>query len=174
MTARNQDSTFRPFLEVLNLESRPLVGVEVGVLQGDNAARMLETLSIETLYLVDQWTPYYQNGVLFRDVDYYEQVIVRFSADPRVRIILGDSHDSARTISNNSLDFAYIDANHEQKRVEEDIIAWMPKVKAGGYIAGHDFRHQNPGVTAAVLQAAHKHDWDLHTRVIDWWAKIER
>jgi hypothetical protein len=38
-----------------------------------------------------------------------------------------------------SLDFVYIDANHEYSYVVEDIKLWYPKVKKGGIVAGHDY-----------------------------------
>lgn len=33
----------------------------------------------------------------------------------------------------------FIDACHDYKCVKEDILAWYPKVKVGGYISGHDY-----------------------------------
>ena len=38
-----------------------------------------------------------------------------------------------------SLDFVYIDARHDYDGCLEDIVAWYPKLKKGGLIAGHDF-----------------------------------
>jgi hypothetical protein len=50
-----------------------------------------------------------------------------------------------------SLDFVYIDAAHDYENVKKDILAWLPKVKNGGYIAGHDYRYDpNIGVYEAV------------------------
>lgn len=37
-----------------------------------------------------------------------------------------------------TLDMVYIDANHAKEKVKEDIRAWWPKVKFGGWLAGHD------------------------------------
>jgi len=38
-----------------------------------------------------------------------------------------------------SLDFVFIDAGHEYDAVKQDILAWYPKVKPGGILAGHDY-----------------------------------
>jgi cephalosporin hydroxylase len=49
------------------------------------------------------------------------------------------SLDAAQTFLDDSLDFVFIDASHEYADVVADLIAWYPKVKSGGYIAGHDY-----------------------------------
>lgn len=48
-----------------------------------------------------------------------------------------------------SLDFVFIDASHEYEDVKADILAWLPKIKKGGTIAGHDY-HIFDGVKKAV------------------------
>ena len=42
-------------------------------------------------------------------------------------------------VPDGSLDFVYIDANHEQTFVTQDLRAWHPKVRAGGIMSGHDY-----------------------------------
>jgi len=38
-----------------------------------------------------------------------------------------------------SLDFVFIDAAHDYDSVKEDITHWLPKVRKGGVLAGHDY-----------------------------------
>ena len=59
------------------------------------------------------------------------------------------SLDAANLYEDNSLDFVFIDASHEYKDVKNDIIAWLPKVKIGGILAGHDY-YTFDGVYRAV------------------------
>ena len=49
------------------------------------------------------------------------------------------SLEAVKTYEDNSLDVVFIDACHDYQCVKEDILAWYPKVKVGGYISGHDY-----------------------------------
>jgi glycosyltransferase involved in cell wall biosynthesis len=49
-----------------------------------------------------------------------------------------------------SLDFVYIDGNHQLKYVVEDIVEWTKKIKKGGIIAGHDYIYTNPRTVAGI------------------------
>jgi len=64
------------------------------------------------------------------------------------------SLEAVHQFEDRSLDFVFIDASHEYEDVKQDICAWMPKVKYGGVIAGHDYylEQENyfPGVKKAV------------------------
>jgi hypothetical protein len=62
--------------------------------------------------------------------------------DPEKRIVNPvrmASVDAAATYADQSLDVVFIDACHTYECVKEDIAAWFPKVKKGGYLAGHDY-----------------------------------
>jgi hypothetical protein len=39
-----------------------------------------------------------------------------------------------------AFDLIFIDASHDEESVAEDIKLYLPKVKIGGYIAGHDYK----------------------------------
>ena len=49
------------------------------------------------------------------------------------------SVEAANYFTDRSLDVVFIDASHEYQDVCDDIAAWLPKVKSGGIIAGHDY-----------------------------------
>lgn len=60
------------------------------------------------------------------------------------------SLDASLQFEDKSLDFVFIDAAHDYASVLLDIDAWMPKVKPGGILAGHDYTPSWPGVVKAV------------------------
>jgi SAM-dependent methyltransferase len=49
------------------------------------------------------------------------------------------SLEAVEDYEDESLDFVFIDASHEYEDVKLDIIKWLPKVKKGGVLAGHDY-----------------------------------
>lgn len=50
------------------------------------------------------------------------------------------SVEAAAEVPDRSLDFVFIDGNHVFDAVTADLLAWMPKVKPSGFVAGHDYR----------------------------------
>lgn len=51
----------------------------------------------------------------------------------------GMSLERAGDFEDESLDICFIDACHMYESVKKDIAAYLPKVKSGGYLMGHDF-----------------------------------
>lgn len=62
------------------------------------------------------------------------------------------SLQAAATYADQSLDFVMIDASHEYADVKADILAWLPRVRPGGVLAGDDFHYHWPGVIQAVQE----------------------
>lgn len=73
--------------------------------------------------------------------------------------IIGQSDLSASLFEDGSLDFVFIDADHVAPAVRADIRAWLPKMKPGGIIAGHDYCEAHPGVHE-VVDEIFGDDWD--------------
>lgn len=57
---------------------------------------------------------------------------------------------AAEQFEDGSCDFIFIDAAHDYENVLADINAWLPKLKANGVLAGHDYSEAYPGVIQAV------------------------
>lgn len=140
----------RPMTKFLKeMKQNNLIGAEVGVSRGFNALSMLRSLSIKKMYLVDTGFVNLTNQV----------------SGYNIKLIEKPSVDAAKDIPDASLDFVYIDANHEQEYVEDDIEAWYPKVKAGGVIGGHDFDQKD--VYQAVLNCIGNKK--ILSEKKDWW-----
>lgn len=50
-------------------------------------------------------------------------------------------------------DIVFIDGPHTYKNVRNDIEMWMPRIRSGGIVAGHDFTCAHPPLLWAVLEA---------------------
>ena len=57
-----------------------------------------------------------------------------------------------------SIDFIYIDGEHTYESVKRDISLYLPKIKNGGIISGHDYHDVWPGVVQAVDELLGKPD----------------
>jgi|SRR6185312_11226472 len=69
----------------------------------------------------------------------------------RVELCRGNSHDVAHALDF-EVDAVFLDGSHEYAAVTRDIMAWMPRVKKGGILAGHDINSNYPGVGQAVRE----------------------
>lgn len=76
----------------------------------------------------------------------------------RADIREGWSTEVAHGVPDGSLDMVFLDADHSYEGVRADIEAWLPKVRKGGWIGGHDYGNDEPaydfsGVKRAVDEA---------------------
>lgn len=58
---------------------------------------------------------------------------------PRIHMVRDFSVNASKQFEDEYFDYVYIDADHSEQAVWEDISAWWPKVRSGGIIAGHDY-----------------------------------
>lgn len=56
---------------------------------------------------------------------------------------------AAQFFADESIDFVFIDGDHAEQAVRDDLTAWYPKIKRGGLFAGHDYNSWDT-VTRAV------------------------
>jgi len=88
----------------------------------------------------------------------------------RFDLISRPSHLAAKLFADNSVDFLFIDANHSYECVRADIDAWLPKMRFGSWICGHDYDKDSfPGCVQAVwetfggrLQFSEHTVWECH------------
>src|ERR1051325_7869364 len=60
----------------------------------------------------------------------------------KITLIISDSVSAAGLFGDASLDWVHLDARHDYASVKADIEAWLPKVKAGGWLSGDHYDTQ--------------------------------
>ena len=117
------------------------VGAEIGVETGRYSETLCKANPNLKLHCVDCWeiyTGYRDHLNQTRLGGLYEEAIERLTPyDCAIHRLF--SMEYAAHVCGNSLDFVYIDANHEIPWVLEDIYWWAKKVRPGGIVSGHDY-----------------------------------
>ena len=142
--------------------------VEVGVAYGRSLACLGEAAiaSGKKLRLigVDLWeeTPEAFGGAEFQTMrdefgGFYDacmgNLMLRAPEVARNARLLKMGSKSAALVVPGPIGFVFIDGDHSYEAVKADIAAWMPRIKPGGFLAGHDYGDAHPGVKRAVLEA---------------------
>jgi GT2 family glycosyltransferase len=128
---------------------------EIGVERGHYSQKILAE-GPSALLLVDPWkhqdeSIYPKDTSNVDDNEFekrYQEVQQTLGKDPCVTLYRSYSIEAVKINEDASLDFVYIDAIHTKEAVFEDMCAWWPKVKLGGWLCGHDY--QFTGVVEAV------------------------
>lgn len=142
--------------------------VEVGVLVGALSEFLLRARKDITLYMVDSWQ------TADKQPDHYKATgdVHANHSDParvrshraeaenrarhfpgRARVMAMASIEAAASFPDASLDHVFLDADHSYVGVNADIDAWLPKIKPGGWIGGHDYKNTDPAFKFEVDKA---------------------
>lgn len=168
----------REDLAVLFCDMGFTVGAEVGVAAGDFSLTIMEyNAQLEKLYGIDPYEPYngYKDFARLGTFTSLEQQahakLDKFA--PRYEFMKQYSLEAAATIPDGSLDFVYIDANHSEPYVSQDINAWSPKVRSGGIVAGHDYarikaKGKEDSTNWAVIPAIKKYTKEHNLQLYVW------
>ncbi len=149
-------------------------GAEVGVEKGKFSKYIWENIPDVHLLGVDPWVVYEEDQRLQTKgekvvSECYIQAVKRYSQYDNATMCRMISMEGVREVEKDSLDFVYIDGNHQFDFVIQDLIEWSKRVKAGGIVAGHDYyRFRWAGVIEAV---------DIYTRmhrVYNWYLTDDR
>lgn len=134
---------------------------EIGVWEGGFSRRILEICEPAELHLIDPWQymPEFGNTGFGRPKNEYlmeakyQDVVAALGSDPRVRIHRATSEAALSAMPDGSLDWVYIDGNHNEPFIGRDLELCLAKVKPDGIISGDDFNWQAEAMGAPVRRA---------------------
>lgn len=136
--------------------------VEVGVFEGTFAEIILRhlfhlKLMPERYFVVDLWQSKPEDDT-WRNTEHQRRNFLSTAENlapywPVVRFVQEYSNVAARLFLDESVDFVFLDASHFHSDVARDLHAWWPKVRVGGFLAGHDYVPYKPSMFSGVLGA---------------------
>ena len=147
---------------------RPCLGAEIGVSQAKSSCILMHHRPLLNVVLVDSWVGWREF------VEIAKHHLSHFD-DDRYQIVDMDSTEAASQFDDGVFDYVFIDASKRPPKYQQDIEAWLPKVKPGGIIAGHDIgRFELDGadhVRAAVDAVALDNNVTptINERWYSWW-----
>ena len=137
--------------------------VEVGSWKGKSTAYLgVEVINSGKdirVYAVDTWLgspneDVHQNDPAVKQGQLYDLFVDNMAPINKSKQVViwlrSDSVEASKDFGNGSIDCVFIDASHDYDNVKKDITAYLPKVKSGGILAGHDWSWH--GVRKAVQE----------------------
>jgi predicted O-methyltransferase YrrM len=94
-------------------------------------------LHCSKLYCIDTWEDWNKDGGIFKAMEKFDNMMSQYTHIEKLHM-RGD--EGVHRFEDESLDLVYIDASHWYKDVIVDIETWLPKIKKGGYLCGHDYK----------------------------------
>lgn len=135
--------------------------VEVGSWLGKSSSYMAVEIANSNkninFYCVDTWkgsSEHSDNEMIIKDELYNNFLQNIDPVKEYIKPIRLSSKEASKTFEDETLDFIFIDAGHSYEDVYEDLRCWFPKLKKGGFFAGHDYSSAWPGVVKAVQEWA--------------------
>ena len=125
--------------------------VEIGTFTGESTVIFAD--HFKEVIGIDPMLPEYDKQDPTSKFDFNEVLkmfLLRTENYNNISLIQKTSDDAVNDFKDASIDFVYIDGIHQYPNVLSDIKNYLPKIKKGGIIGGHDYGQHWPGVKQAV------------------------
>ena len=124
------------------------VGAEVGVKNGENILHIVRACPDFKIFGIDCWDPNFKyqawsKGAQAVHERRFNDIVKQYPE--RIVKMKGWSLDEVVKFDDGSLDIVFIDGDHSYEACLADLRAWLPKVRSGGVICGHDYGHPKIG-----------------------------
>ncbi len=134
----------------------PSVGAEIGVRFGITSHFLLSENPTLQMHLVDAYEPYQRQEEHYtkekQDAIYFQARRRLDPYGPRAVWRKTSSESAAQGSEDGFFDFVFLNAHHNYDDAVDDLMTWLPKVRRGGVLCGHDY--DMDGVRQAVDEIA--------------------
>ena len=131
---------------------------EIGVWKSELCTKILSDVGnqIEEYWAVDPWEVKHAGSQVQRRrspekwLEMHRYCCSLMMYFPQLKVAKMTSEQAHTMFPDEYFDMVFIDAVHTFEEVSADIGYWLPKVREGGIISGHDYGGRKPGVKEAV------------------------
>lgn len=136
--------------ELLNIIPKQCKFLELGVFRGEFAKEILQIVDPSELYLVDIWSGEMGSGdkdganyVKITDMrSVYLGLFHQIKNKKNIHLVRCESVPFLQSCEENYFDAIYVDADHSEIAVYNDMVNSLRVIKPGGMLMGHDYHHQ--------------------------------
>ncbi len=140
------------------------VMAELGVFVAMMSRRLLARKDLH-LFMVDSWSAVHSEeyhatndfhaklSTRKQEGFYLQSKNIADQHPDQATILRYTTREAANHIADASLDLVFIDADHSYEGCRDDIKNWLPKVKPGGWLSGHDYENNTQDFKFGVTQA---------------------
>lgn len=150
-------------IRMLGMKNYWKFGAELGVKTGISMKPVLDACPELFLFAIDTWEefegikPKYlrSNKLWDHDINYMDYMFRignNYKYKNRVQTMKMKTSEAHAFIKDGLLDYVFFDGDSRKEGMLEDLKNWIPKIKLGGYVIGHDYylKGQDTGVREAV------------------------
>lgn len=150
-------------IDLLNIIPKNLTILEIGVFRGEFAKDILKITEPAELYLVDIWEGKWGSGdkdgnnyIKIVDMEtVYLNLFNQTKNKPNIHVIRSKSVSFLQSCKNDLFDVIYVDGDHTEAAVYNDMLHSFHKIKPNGLLMGHDYHHQ---IEVAVNRFCHDYN----------------
>lgn len=140
---------------------------EIGVKEGKHVAEILRRVPESTVVAVDPWAKW--------SIQWPKRTERRFDLavkpyGSRVTKLKMIGTEAAPLFEQESFDYVFIDDDHKFETLHSNIVAWLPKVRRGGILAGHDVNNGFSGVDRCLWETF-GNDFNVEPDSV-WWLRV--
>ena len=136
--------------KVAEKATNDMLFVEVGAFVGGTVChlgqRLKELGKHPQMVAIDNWVCSEVSGPSLDFIGSHDNFLEVFKSNLEktgtadlVRLLQGDSIELSQQFEDNSIDFLFLDGLHSHPYNEDEIKAWLPKMKDTSTMAGHDY-----------------------------------
>jgi len=136
--------------DLLKVVPKNCTFLELGVFRGEFAKEIIQIVNPDKLYLVDIWSGEMGSGdkdgdnyVKVQDMrSVYLSLFHQTKNKQNIHLVRCESVPFLQSCNENYFDAIYVDADHSEDAVYNDMVNSLRVIKPGGLLMGHDYHHQ--------------------------------